>query len=139
MARSRTSAGLLMFRRRGDQLEVLLAHPGGPFFEIRMTASGRYRKAKLILEKICCVAPKSSSKRRWEFRRRAAIGLISAGSSRRVAKRFTAGHLREICRIASNVVRTCSKWNGRHGPERCKTFRRSIRSVSFRWKVRVVN
>ena len=30
--RSRTSAGLLMFRRRNDELEVLLAHPGGPFF-----------------------------------------------------------------------------------------------------------
>jgi predicted NUDIX family NTP pyrophosphohydrolase len=26
------SAGLLAFRRRGDQLEVLLAHPGGPFW-----------------------------------------------------------------------------------------------------------
>jgi predicted NUDIX family NTP pyrophosphohydrolase len=30
--RSRTSAGLLMFRRKGDRLEVLLVHPGGPFF-----------------------------------------------------------------------------------------------------------
>lgn len=30
--RSRTSAGLLMFRRRNNELEVLLAHPGGPFF-----------------------------------------------------------------------------------------------------------
>ena len=29
--RSRISAGLLMFRRRNDQVEVLLAHPGGPF------------------------------------------------------------------------------------------------------------
>ena len=28
----RVSAGLLMFRRRGDVLEVLLAHPGGPLF-----------------------------------------------------------------------------------------------------------
>src|SRR5205823_9623846 len=28
----RTSAGLLMFRRSDDTLEVLLAHPGGPFF-----------------------------------------------------------------------------------------------------------
>lgn len=27
-----TSAGLLMFRRKGGALEVLLAHPGGPFF-----------------------------------------------------------------------------------------------------------
>ena len=31
-SRSRISAGLLMFRRRNDEIEVLLAHPGGPFF-----------------------------------------------------------------------------------------------------------
>jgi len=30
--RSRISAGLLMFRRKIDIVEVLLAHPGGPFF-----------------------------------------------------------------------------------------------------------
>jgi len=30
--RSRVSAGLLMFRRKGGVLEFLLAHPGGPFF-----------------------------------------------------------------------------------------------------------
>ena len=29
---ARLSAGILLFRRRGDRLEVLLAHPGGPFF-----------------------------------------------------------------------------------------------------------
>lgn len=28
---SRISAGLIMYRRRGASLEVLLAHPGGPF------------------------------------------------------------------------------------------------------------
>jgi predicted NUDIX family NTP pyrophosphohydrolase len=28
----RTSAGLLMFRSKGGVLQVLLAHPGGPFF-----------------------------------------------------------------------------------------------------------
>lgn len=27
------SAGLLMFRYRGDTLELLLVHPGGPFFQ----------------------------------------------------------------------------------------------------------
>lgn len=31
-SRSRISAGLLMFRHRKDKLEVLIAHPGGPFF-----------------------------------------------------------------------------------------------------------
>jgi len=30
--RSRISAGLLMFRRRNHEIEVLLVHPGGPFF-----------------------------------------------------------------------------------------------------------
>jgi predicted NUDIX family NTP pyrophosphohydrolase len=32
MSRSTTSAGLLMFRKSGDDLEVLLVHPGGPYF-----------------------------------------------------------------------------------------------------------
>jgi predicted NUDIX family NTP pyrophosphohydrolase len=31
--RSKISAGLLMYRIRDGQLEVFLAHPGGPFFE----------------------------------------------------------------------------------------------------------
>jgi predicted NUDIX family NTP pyrophosphohydrolase len=29
----RTSAGILLFRWAGDGIEVLLGHPGGPFFE----------------------------------------------------------------------------------------------------------
>jgi predicted NUDIX family NTP pyrophosphohydrolase len=31
-AKGRTSAGLLLFRRAGEDLEVLLVHPGGPFW-----------------------------------------------------------------------------------------------------------
>ena len=34
-SRANVSAGLLLFRRRGAALEVLLAHPGGPFWERR--------------------------------------------------------------------------------------------------------
>src|SRR5262245_17783469 len=33
MAKSRVSAGLLMYRKRGGVVEVLLVHPGGPFFK----------------------------------------------------------------------------------------------------------
>ncbi len=36
---TRKSAGLLMFRRSGPQLEVLLAHPGGPFWARKDLAS----------------------------------------------------------------------------------------------------
>lgn len=32
MKRSKVSAGLLMFRRRDGGLDVLLVHPGGPYF-----------------------------------------------------------------------------------------------------------
>lgn len=32
MSTSVTSAGILLFRRHGESLEVLLAHPGGPFW-----------------------------------------------------------------------------------------------------------
>ena len=32
MERSKTSAGLLMFRTHGGELDVLLVHPGGPYF-----------------------------------------------------------------------------------------------------------
>ena len=31
----RVSAGLLLYRRRDDQLEVYLAHPGGPLFVLK--------------------------------------------------------------------------------------------------------
>jgi predicted NUDIX family NTP pyrophosphohydrolase len=34
-ARARTSAGVLLFRRAGDDLQVLLVHPGGPFWTKR--------------------------------------------------------------------------------------------------------
>jgi predicted NUDIX family NTP pyrophosphohydrolase len=34
---SRRSAGILLFRRRGDDLEVLLGHMGGPFWRGRDT------------------------------------------------------------------------------------------------------
>jgi predicted NUDIX family NTP pyrophosphohydrolase len=33
--RANLSAGLLLFHRRGSQLEVFLAHPGGPFWRQR--------------------------------------------------------------------------------------------------------
>jgi predicted NUDIX family NTP pyrophosphohydrolase len=29
---AKTSAGILLYRRKGDSLEVLLVHPGGPFW-----------------------------------------------------------------------------------------------------------
>jgi predicted NUDIX family NTP pyrophosphohydrolase len=41
------SAGLLMFRRRGATVEVLLAHPGGPFWSRRDAASWTLPKGEI--------------------------------------------------------------------------------------------
>jgi predicted NUDIX family NTP pyrophosphohydrolase len=41
------SAGLLMFRRRGDAVEVLLAHPGGPFWSRRDAAAWTLPKGEI--------------------------------------------------------------------------------------------
>jgi len=35
MARAKKSAGILLYRRRAGRLEVLLGHPGGPFWKKR--------------------------------------------------------------------------------------------------------
>src|SRR3990172_10680814 len=35
VSRSRVSAGILLFRQTGAGVEVLLGHPGGPYFEGR--------------------------------------------------------------------------------------------------------
>jgi predicted NUDIX family NTP pyrophosphohydrolase len=41
------SAGLLMYRLRGGNLEVLLAHPGGPFWSRRDAASWTLPKGEI--------------------------------------------------------------------------------------------
>lgn len=38
-SRKRTSAGLLMFRKKAGELEVLLVHPGGPYFQKKNTGA----------------------------------------------------------------------------------------------------
>ena len=49
------SAGLLMFRRRGAELEVFLVHPGGPFWAKKdagawMVPKGEYTDGELPLD-----------------------------------------------------------------------------------------
>jgi predicted NUDIX family NTP pyrophosphohydrolase len=45
--RTKTSAGLLMFRRSGRELEVLLVHPGGPFFRNKDAGTWTVPKGEL--------------------------------------------------------------------------------------------
>ena len=53
MASQRLSAGLLMYRRPAGKLEVLLAHPGGPFFKNKDEGSWTIPKGEIEDEEEC--------------------------------------------------------------------------------------
>ena len=50
--RSMLSAGILAYRKGAGGLEVLLVHPGGPFWRKKDEAPGPARRAKSIPRKI---------------------------------------------------------------------------------------
>lgn len=45
---SKSSAGLLMFRRKQDELEVLLVHPGGPYFRKKDEGAWTIPKGEVV-------------------------------------------------------------------------------------------
>jgi predicted NUDIX family NTP pyrophosphohydrolase len=47
MAAAKVSAGLLLYRRRGGEIEVLLVHPGGPFFRNKDAGSWSIPKGEV--------------------------------------------------------------------------------------------
>jgi predicted NUDIX family NTP pyrophosphohydrolase len=48
MAQSKVSAGLLMFRTKNGMVEVLLAHPGGPYFQKKDDGSWTIPKGEIV-------------------------------------------------------------------------------------------
>ena len=45
---AKTSAGLLMFRRKAHKIEVLLVHPGGPFFKNKDAGAWTVPKGEVV-------------------------------------------------------------------------------------------
>jgi predicted NUDIX family NTP pyrophosphohydrolase len=79
MKRSKTSAGLLMFRRTEKGAEVLLVHPGGPFFRKKDLGAWTAPKGEVI------EGEELLARARLEFREElgiepAATGFIELGS-----------------------------------------------------------
>lgn len=59
---TRVSAGLLMFRRHDGQLQVLLAHPGGPFFRNKDDGAWTIPKGEFAAEE----EPLAAAQREFE-------------------------------------------------------------------------
>ena len=68
----RMSAGLLMYRRRGNGVEVLLAHPGGPFWAKKDLGAWSIPKGELDSDE----DPLLAAKREFEEE----TGVVPAGN-----------------------------------------------------------
>ncbi len=64
----KTSAGLLMFRRCGPKLEVLLAHPGGPFWKNKDLGSWSIPKGEYSADENALAAAKREFKEETGFK-----------------------------------------------------------------------
>jgi predicted NUDIX family NTP pyrophosphohydrolase len=58
----KTSAGILMFKRRGGELLVLLSHPGGPFWKNRDAGAWTVPKGELDADE----GPEAAARREFE-------------------------------------------------------------------------
>ena len=120
---SKRSGGILVYKRRGDRLEVLLVHPGGPFWKNKETGAWSIPKGE----------PQEGEELLSAARRelREEIGLDSQGDLKDLGtiqqkgeKRSTLGRSRWIRRRLSPKSATRSNWSGLHDRERCKLFPR---------------
>jgi predicted NUDIX family NTP pyrophosphohydrolase len=89
-ARGRKSAGLLLFRGTGDQLQVLLVHPGGPFWARRDAGAWSIPKGECeegevprdaarreFGEELGSPAPEGEALELWEVRQKAGKTVVA--------------------------------------------------------------
>jgi predicted NUDIX family NTP pyrophosphohydrolase len=98
MAKARSAAGLLMYRRRGRQLEVLLVHHGGPFWRHKDTGAWSVPKGEIEPQE----DPLDAARREFEEE----TGITPAGPYH---------DLGQVRQKAGKVVR-CWAFEGAPGP-----------------------
>ena len=127
----RTSAGILLFRPRGGRLEVLLAHPGGPFFRNRDEGHWTIPKGEADGDEGLVDVRAASSRRRPATRRRTAtrstLGTIVQKGGKVVHAWALEGDLDPAAARA-----TRSRWCGRRGSAGSRRSRRSTGSSGSR-------
>ena len=121
-ARSRTSAGLLLYRRRDGLLEVLLVHPGGPVWARRDDGAWSIPKGEYGADE----EPLAAARREFaeelgspapEAGEVADLGEVRQKSGKRVRAWALTGDL-DVTRVASNTFEM--EWPPRSG--RMQTF-----------------
>jgi len=120
MGRSKTSSGLLMFRRKKGELEILLVHPGGPYFQNKDEGAWTIPKgevaegedlldrAKIEFEEELGIGPSGS----WME-----LGSVKQKGGKTVYAWAFAGDLKEDFKLASNTFEL--EWPPRSGKMQC--------------------
>jgi predicted NUDIX family NTP pyrophosphohydrolase len=117
------SAGLLLFRLRDNHIQVLLGHPGGPFWRRRDQGAWTIPKGLIAPGK----TPRLAAFREFveETGHHPAGELLALGSAKQPGgKVYTCGQFK-VTGIQSSFRATHSRWNGRHGPANGKHSPRS--------------
>jgi predicted NUDIX family NTP pyrophosphohydrolase len=133
--RRRVSAGLLMFRRKNDAFEVLLVHPGGPFFQRKDDGAWTIPKGEATPGED--LLSRAQIEFEEELGTRPHGNWIELGSiKQRGGKIVHAGPSKAICPKVSDSNRIHSKWSGRRDRENSKAFQKSIKRSFSRKKLR---
>jgi len=115
MKRNKQSAGLLMFRRSTDSLEVFLVHPGGPYWEKKSEGSWTIPKGEFDGEETPLAAAQREFAEETSFT--AHPPFFELGSIRQKSgKTVLAWAFEDDCDPALLVSNTCEiEWPPRSG------------------------
>lgn len=126
------SAGILVYRYTTGHLEVMLAHPGGPFWAKKDDASWSIPKG--IIED----GESTQEAARREFNEETGVtidgNLLELGSIKQSGQKTITAFA--VCKDidASKFKAIHLRWNGLRNLGRCKCFQKMIRRNGFRFK-----
>jgi predicted NUDIX family NTP pyrophosphohydrolase len=127
---SRISAGLLMFRRNGGALEVVLVHPGGPFFAKKDEGAWTIPKGEAAPEEDLLTRAQIEFEEELGFRPEGnwiPLGSIKQKGGKTVQAWAFEGDLPETFQLKSNTFEI--EWPPRSG--KLKTFPEIDRAEFF--------
>lgn len=124
------SAGILMYRSSGEGIEVLLAHPGGPFWRKRDLGAWSLPKGELSDGE----DPETAARREFEEELGVAAAgpLQSLGQVRQRAGKTVLGYAMEGDLDVNSIAATTLRSNGRHAAAAPCAFLKSIARSGFR-------
>jgi len=124
------SAGILMYRRAGGTIEVLLVHPGGPFFAKKDDGAWTIPKG------LCAPGEDALAAARREFREE--TGMAPAGEFTPLGE-FRQSSAKTVTALRSRAVSTGgslrakrSRSNGRRAPAARRSSRKWTAPAGFR-------